>query len=77
MHHPLYHDLGYDDTERISTYKELFRHELEPGEIIIFQINEDGGAVRLVSAERKMWSPNILNILNRYVAFLLVPRDAH
>jgi putative transposase len=30
--HPLYHDLGHD-AERISAYRELFRHELEPGEI--------------------------------------------
>jgi putative transposase len=30
--HPLYHDLGHN-AERISAYRELFRHELEPGEI--------------------------------------------
>jgi putative transposase len=32
-HHSIYHDLGVDDTERLSAYRELFRHELEPGEV--------------------------------------------
>lgn len=31
--HPLYHDLGHAETERSSAYRELYRHELEPGEI--------------------------------------------
>lgn len=31
--HQLYQALGHDDDERLSAYRELFRHELEPGEI--------------------------------------------
>jgi putative transposase len=31
--HVLYQDLGHDDEERQLAYRELFRHELEPGEI--------------------------------------------
>jgi putative transposase len=31
--HPLYHALGHDQTERGSAYRELFRYDLEPGEI--------------------------------------------
>ena len=30
---PIYDALGVDDTERSSTYRELFKHELEPGEV--------------------------------------------
>jgi putative transposase len=33
IHHFLYNDLGKDDTERVSAYRELFRHELDPEEI--------------------------------------------
>lgn len=32
-YHPLYNALGNDDIERMLAYRELFRHELEPGEI--------------------------------------------
>ena len=32
-HHVLYRHLGHDDAERQFAYRELFRHELEPGEI--------------------------------------------
>lgn len=32
-YHPLYHSLGHGDTERMSAFRELFRYELEPGEI--------------------------------------------
>jgi len=32
-HHVLYQDLAHDDEERQLAYRELFRHELEPGEI--------------------------------------------
>jgi putative transposase len=31
--HVLYHELGRTDEERQKAYRELFRHELEPGEI--------------------------------------------
>jgi putative transposase len=31
--HPLYHGLGHDETEQGSAYRELFRYDLEPGEI--------------------------------------------
>jgi putative transposase len=31
--HPLYYTLGSDEAKRISAYRELFRHELEPGEL--------------------------------------------
>jgi putative transposase len=31
--HSIYHDLGVDDAERLSAYRELFRQELEPGEV--------------------------------------------
>jgi putative transposase len=31
--HVLYQNLGYDNEERQFAYRELFRHELEPGEI--------------------------------------------
>lgn len=31
--HPLYLALGHDQTERRSAYRELFRYDLEPGEI--------------------------------------------
>ena len=30
-HHPVYLSLGSDETERQANYRELFRHELEPG----------------------------------------------
>ena len=32
-HHSLYHNLGSDETERTLAYRELFRNELETGEI--------------------------------------------
>jgi putative transposase len=32
-HHSIYDALGVDDTERLSTYMELFKHELEPSEV--------------------------------------------
>ena len=32
-HHLLYHDLGRTGAERLRAYRELFRHELESGEI--------------------------------------------
>jgi putative transposase len=32
-HHVLYRNLGRDDEERQLSYRELFRHELDPGEI--------------------------------------------
>ena len=32
-HHPLYQDLGRTDAERQMSYRELFRYELEPGQI--------------------------------------------
>lgn len=32
-HHSIYDALGVDDTERLSTYRELFKHELEPSEV--------------------------------------------
>ncbi len=31
--HSIYRDLGADDTERLSDYRKLFRHELDPGEV--------------------------------------------
>ena len=31
--HPLYRALGRDDAERLAAYRELFRHELDPGVI--------------------------------------------
>jgi putative transposase len=31
--HSIYHDLGVDAAERTAAYRELFRHELEPGEV--------------------------------------------
>jgi len=31
--HPLYLDLGHNEKERQDAYRELFRYELEPGEI--------------------------------------------
>lgn len=31
--HPLYNDIGHDKTEQTSAYRELFRYDLEPGEI--------------------------------------------
>ncbi|WP_419174264.1 transposase [Desulfosediminicola sp.] len=31
--HRIYNDLGQNSKERLSTYRELFKHELEPGEI--------------------------------------------
>jgi putative transposase len=32
-HHPLYDDLGSTDRHRITSYRELFRHKLEPGQV--------------------------------------------
>ena len=32
-HHSIYHDLGVDAAERTAAYRELFRYELESGEV--------------------------------------------
>ncbi len=43
--HPVYIGLGLTDKERQATYRELFRHELEPGQVDNIRRATQGGLV--------------------------------
>ncbi|MFV0436462.1 MAG: transposase [Desulfopila sp.] len=63
-HHPLYHDLGHDESERTAAYRALFRQELESREIADIRRATNGNfALGSNSFQEKM-----ANMLGRRVA---------
>ncbi|NOX79913.1 MAG: hypothetical protein GXP57_02260 [Deltaproteobacteria bacterium] len=61
--HPLYTSLGQTDEERQAAYRELFRYELEPGEIDEIRETTNGS----FALEDSRFKQKISKILGRRV----------